>query len=603
MDDIKEHMHKLRTKIQERSGLLLQAEHEGLSQKELKEDIESKEEQLAELQVKMDDAYGLPRRSEQPSAPTEKMLIYQKEELSKKEKRLLSLYEQWKMLIRKSKQNLKTNISEAELATMADNIEKGMNDIIKVYSEMRVHATPSTELRRKMDACEAVTSDLLRVIYERLSAIDGEFDADIERQHLHQLHANDYAYSVYGSASQSGASHRSETASIVAKRIDAAAELAAKEAQFKIIQVELKQKEKIRTMEEQHRKELDMQRSELERIQAEKDMEAAPARLMIYDREIRMETDIQPTQQSNGSSISIPSDHHQNPHIVAPAPHTDVSQLAQAIQESIAMNRLPMPVPTVFSGDPILYIEWRASFMSLIDRKGISSADKLNFLKKYVTGSAHKCLEGTFYRNDDEAYRDAWKKLDQRYGQPFVVQRAFREKLSKWPKINSKDAEGLRTFSDFLNACLQAIPHVKRLEILSDCEENQKLIQKVPDWLAARWNRQVTVKLMEGKDFPSFKDFANFVNMEAEIACNPVTSLHALHSSNTFHDKGSSKEIRGNKANVLTMQTITNTDKAGANNVKSKPLCMCCKDDKHQLPRCPDFTRKSLKERRSYVME
>ena len=64
--------------------------------------------------------------------------------------------------------------------------------------------------------------------------------------------------------------------------------------------------------------------------------------------------------------------------------------------------------------------------MSLIDRKGISSADKLHFLKKYVTGSAHKCLEGTFYRND-EAYRDAWKKLDQRYGQPFVVQRAFRE--------------------------------------------------------------------------------------------------------------------------------------------------------------------------------
>ena len=80
MDDIKEHMHKLRTKIQESSGLLLQAEHEGLSQKELKEDIESKEEQLAELQVKMDDAYGLPRRSERPSAPTEKMLIYQKEE-------------------------------------------------------------------------------------------------------------------------------------------------------------------------------------------------------------------------------------------------------------------------------------------------------------------------------------------------------------------------------------------------------------------------------------------------------------------------------------------------------------------------------------------
>lgn len=93
--------------------------------------------------------------------------------------------------------------------------------------------------------------------------------------------------------------------------------------------------------------------------------------------------------------------------------------------------------------------------MSLVDRKKISSADKLYYLKKYVSGSAHKCLEGTFYRSDDEAYADAWTKLDRRYGQPFVIQRAFRDKLPKWLKIQSKDAEGLRTFSDFLNACQQ----------------------------------------------------------------------------------------------------------------------------------------------------
>lgn len=43
----------------------------------------------AELQHKMDDTDGLtlPRCSERPSVPTEKMLSYQKEELSKKEKK------------------------------------------------------------------------------------------------------------------------------------------------------------------------------------------------------------------------------------------------------------------------------------------------------------------------------------------------------------------------------------------------------------------------------------------------------------------------------------------------------------------------------------
>lgn len=100
-----------------------------------------------------------------------------------------------------------------------------------------------------------------------------------------------------------------------------------------------------------------------------------------------------------------------------------------------------LPEPTVFCGGPIQFTELKASFMSLIERKGISAAEKLYYLK-YVTGPA-QCLAGTYYRSDDEAYSDAWDKLTQHYGQPFVVQRAFREKLSKWPKTQSKRAEGL----------------------------------------------------------------------------------------------------------------------------------------------------------------
>ena len=58
----------------------------------------------------------------------------------------------------------------------------------------------------------------------------------------------------------------------------------------------MKQKEKIRLMEEQHKKEIYLQKSELERLQVEKDMGAARARLEVYDREIRQETDSQSIQ-------------------------------------------------------------------------------------------------------------------------------------------------------------------------------------------------------------------------------------------------------------------------------------------------------------------
>ena len=57
-----------------------------MSRQELKEEIEYKEKQLAELQLKMDETDGLalPRRSERPTVQTEKMLAYQQEEMCKR---------------------------------------------------------------------------------------------------------------------------------------------------------------------------------------------------------------------------------------------------------------------------------------------------------------------------------------------------------------------------------------------------------------------------------------------------------------------------------------------------------------------------------------
>ncbi|XP_067279675.1 uncharacterized protein [Pseudorasbora parva] len=558
----------------------------------------------SELLCHEQDRAGLPRRSERSHIPTEKMLAYQKDECSKKEKKLSTLYEQWKLDARKARHDLKSDISDKQLAEIADSLEDKKNYITKIFSEIREHITPAADLRRKIDACEAVTNDIVKIVLERLSTVDGDFDAEQERSRLHELLAHSYAHSIYGSsASQASLGSRSVSSCTASKRADAAAELAAKEAEYKMMQTERRQKEKVRTMEEQLRKELESQRFELERLQIEKDVEVARARVKSYDEGIKQETKSQSIQnehesQRNEISSTTPQQHD----VVQLAPLSEVYHLAQAVQDSIAINRLPIPEPTVFNGDAIQFVDWKASFMSLIDRKGISAAEKLYYLKKYVSGSAHKYLEGTFYRNDEEAYKDAWNKLNQRYGQPFVIQRAFREKLSKWPRIQSKDAEGLRTFSDFLNACLQAIPHVKGLEILNDCEENQKLVQKLPDWAASRWNRQVTTSLMDGKEFPSFQEFVKFMSTEAEIVCNPITSLHALHSHESPQERRISKETKRNKAIVFKTQTTVNSDKPTVNR-QLKVSCMLCQDANHPLCKCPKFMEKSLKDRRSYVKD
>ena len=87
-------------------------------------------------------------------------------------------------------------------------------------------------------------------------------------------------------------------------------------------------------------------------------------------------------------------------------------------------------------------------------------------------------MEGFFYRDSEDAYKGAWTVLQERYGNPFIVQKAFRDKLMRWPKISANDPLVLREFVDFLQGCTEAIPHIKGLAILNDCEGKPQVAQK-----------------------------------------------------------------------------------------------------------------------------
>ena len=63
------------------------------------------------------------------------------------------------------------------------------------------------------------------------------------------------------------------------------------------------------------------------------------------------------------------------------------------------------------------------------------------YLKHYLAGEA---VEGLFYRNSEYAYYSALALLQERYGNPFIVQKTFRDKLMKWPKISGSDPPALR---------------------------------------------------------------------------------------------------------------------------------------------------------------
>lgn len=208
---------------------------------------------------------------------------------------------------------------------------------------------------------------------------------------------------------------------------------------------------------------------------------------------------------SNYTCAHVTSLKHQVPTtqtVTSNASHEASNDLVRTLAEAITANRVPIPEPEVFKGDPLKYNDWKLSFCTLIDHKNLPTQEKLLFLRKYVGGKAKRAIEGHFLAATETTYCAAWDILEDRFGNPFIIAKSYRDKIHSWHKIGPKDSEHLREFVDFLSSVESAMPYVQGLQSLHDCVENQRIAIKLPDWLSARWNRSVTLYQDEHKNVP-----------------------------------------------------------------------------------------------------
>ncbi|XP_070188845.1 uncharacterized protein [Littorina saxatilis] len=262
--------------------------------------------------------------------------------------------------------------------------------------------------------------------------------------------------------------------------------------------------------------------------------------------------------------------------------------LIETLSQAIGASRLPIPEPPVFTGDPLLYPDWKASFSALIEGKGIPASDKIHYLKRYLGGSAREAVSGFFLLGSEKAYQQAKDILDQRFGNQFITSDAFMSELNSWPKIQNKDKSALQKFSDFLVQCQAAQQEFPILRSLDDIKKIQKIAQKLPDWASTRWNRVVAMKRKDKGRYPTFAELSSFVKDEADIANDPalLSGPQILQSVTNRQDKGESVNKR---------VFFTNGDLSQD--------CKFCKRKNHNLADCRSFARKNMEERREFVMK
>ena len=488
---------------------------------------------------------------------TQKGQALHDEKTKKLQHRFTTTYEKWKYLAKEAKKIIEGPSSNEMLNDFMTSIDSSSNEVRRAYETLRQHTPPESEVRRRADTCNALSTRILQYASVRVTK-KGHHD---EFEKIPWTRTGSVLFSsVKGSESSSQCSKCTETskktkntgiANITVssrssvKMQEAAAELAASQATLKILEERDREQDELERLESENRQKLAQQdaensarkraleekRRQIERLETIKRMEAAKARLEVYEGGEDPDADISALLQEyqplpNPSALISRAD--SLPHVAtSQAPlmqattreditlntqeGNSVSSLANAIAEAINSSRLPVPEPTVFMGDPLRYKDWKMSFETLIGRKNIPVSEKIYYLRKYVGGSVRKAIEGFFLLGTDVAYRLAWDILEERYGSSFVIAKAFREKLGSWPKIGTKECLQLREYADFLQGCQAAMTQITGLEILNDCGENQKMLTKLPDWLVARWNRKV-IDVEEGTGkFPCFSQFVKFI--------------------------------------------------------------------------------------------
>ena len=466
-----------------------------------------------------------------------------------------------------------------------------LEDSINKVSDSFHALTPLLEndeydnLNKAVDDIERKNLDLLKRLTERTREVQQECGSQ---------------RSIASRSSRASSRSSQRSCSSAERKAEAAAEAAALQAKLHYIDVEAKQ------------------RAELEKIQTKIQLDMANAKMKAYDEALSddpgeyfdlVDENIS-TRRRNEAPILLNADApaffpqssglpeaHTKPNFIEDL-GASMNKLAESMVEQANISRYPILEPAPFSGDPIHYSAWKSSVDILIDRKGIPEDEKIFYLKRYLTGAAQEAVDGFFLLPTAESYHLAKQLLEERFGDPFFVTNAFRDKLEKWPKVSNRDSIGLRKFSDFWGQCLIAAKTNARLRILDDDRENRKLVSKLPEHLANRWARLVSSWREEKHSFPTFETFVEFLRKEARIANEPVLSS----TTGKYETRKPASTQMDQRPKVNNARGFKTSAQQVSTRKPPETKCKMCGLGDHMIVACETFLALTPVERKQTVM-
>nr|XP_027232691.1 uncharacterized protein LOC113824143 [Penaeus vannamei] len=237
-----------------------------------------------------------------------------------------------------------------------------------------------------------------------------------------------------------------------------------------------------------------------------------------------------------------------------------------------------------FDDRPESYVPWKTTFQQTIQDLHVTSLEEVDLLLRWLGPESSKFAQSIRTSNihdPSKCIKLIWKRLEDRYGSPEIIEASIKKKLEKFPKVTFRDPKKLYDLHDLLCEVqsLKENPLYEKLFGHFDTSAGiNPVISKLPPSVQGKWRDKAS----------NYKKTQDFISDVAQIHNDPGFNFEPEVRSHT--DKTSKLD----KFKVTTKKTVVPDEEA---------LKCIIHGTNHSLHECKSFKSKSLEERKKLLKE
>ena len=195
------------------------------------------------------------------------------------------------------------------------------------------------------------------------------------------------------------------------------------------------------------------------------------------------------------------------------------------LQQIIDNVSLPKPSFMTFDGDPLTYHVFMNSFDTSIHESSLPDATKLSHLMDLCKGKANAAIRSSALMEPTAGYAHARRMLRDRFGDDFKISQAWVSKLVNGPTVKANHVDSLQNFTDDVRECVEILECLHLVHEIDTRCHLVSLMNRLPSDLIYRWRRQARTTRKAKGQYPSIKDFLDFLECATQEVTDPVFGL------------------------------------------------------------------------------